>query len=60
MNHNLNKTLYTLLLIIISIVTATAQTKSLGKITGLLLDAQNKPMEYTTVSLLKAKDSSIV
>ena len=35
-------------------------TKPEAKVTGLLLDENGKPMDYATVSLLKAQDSSIV
>ncbi|HEY0246602.1 MAG TPA: carboxypeptidase-like regulatory domain-containing protein, partial [Mucilaginibacter sp.] len=61
MNQRLHKFLYTLLLLLAGIGVSIAQTKSTGiKVSGLLLDAQGKPMEYATVSLLRAKDSSIV
>jgi len=60
MNHHSKKFLYTLIYFLISIGAAIAQTNTGIKITGLLLDEQSKPMEYATVSLLRAKDSSIV
>jgi iron complex outermembrane receptor protein len=37
-----------------------AQQKSAAIISGTVVDAQQKPLDYTTVSLLKAKDSSLV
>ncbi len=37
-----------------------AQTKTSGTVSGLVVDAQQKPLDYATVSLLKAKDSSLV
>ncbi len=37
-----------------------AQTKGNGIVSGLVVDAQQKPLDYATVSLLKAKDSSLV
>ncbi len=40
--------------------TALAQLKSTATISGMVVDAQQKPLDYTTVSLLKAKDSSLV
>jgi len=41
--------------------TAFAQTAKLqGKVSGSLQDEQGKPMDYATVSLLRAKDSSVV
>ncbi|HEY4326519.1 MAG TPA: TonB-dependent receptor [Mucilaginibacter sp.] len=52
---------YTLLLLIVSTASLFAQTaKPEAKITGSLLDDQGKPMDYATVSLLKAKDSAVV
>jgi len=61
MNHRqLNKIFYTLLFLVLSIGVSIAQTKTLAKVSGLLVDAQGKPMEYATVSLLNAKDSAIV
>ncbi|PJJ83501.1 outer membrane beta-barrel family protein [Mucilaginibacter auburnensis] len=49
--------IYTLLLTITCTVTALAQT---SKITGTLNDGAAKPVEFATVSLLRAADSSIV
>jgi len=53
--------LYILLLLFISTGAVFAQTSQLAaKISGALLDENGKPMDYATVSLLKARDSSIV
>jgi len=49
------------LLIISSVSTLFAQTKSpQGKVSGTVQDMAGKPMDYTTISLLKAKDSTAV
>lgn len=41
--------------------TAVAQTKAVaGKINGNVIDGQKKPLEYVTIILLKAQDSSLV
>lgn len=40
--------------------TAFAQTDNTAKISGLLQDGQGKPMDYVSVSLLNAKDSTTV
>jgi len=37
-----------------------AQTKTNGTVAGTVKDNQEKPLDYATVSLLKAKDSSLV
>ncbi len=37
-----------------------AQQKSTATISGSVVDQQQKPLDYTTVSLLKAKDSALV
>ncbi len=37
-----------------------AQTKTNGTVSGSVADQQQKPLDYATVSLLKAKDSSLV
>ena len=37
-----------------------AQTKTNGTVSGLVVDQQQKPLDYATVTLLKAKDSSLV
>ena len=49
--------LYILLFSLFSASTLFAQN---GKVTGSLLDDKGKPMDYATVSLLKAKDSVVV
>ncbi|HEY8782047.1 MAG TPA: outer membrane beta-barrel family protein [Mucilaginibacter sp.] len=55
------KILYTLSLIIISTALTFAQTaKPETTISGSLLDENSRPMDYATVSLLKAQDSSVV
>jgi iron complex outermembrane receptor protein len=55
------KTLTIILFAIAGISFAYAQpSKSSAKITGALLDEKGKPMDYATVSLLKAADSSVV
>src|SRR5258708_1920460 len=52
---------YTLLLLIMGTASLFAQAgKPSAKITGSLLDEQGKPMDYATVSLLKANDSTVV
>ncbi|HEU4553902.1 MAG TPA: TonB-dependent receptor [Chitinophaga sp.] len=43
-----------------SLKPAFAQSSSPAKITGQVTQAGNKPMEFATVTLLKAKDSSLV
>lgn len=46
---------------ILTAITAVAQTKpTAGKINGNVIDGQKKPLDYVTISLLKAKDSSLV
>jgi len=60
MKHLLNKLIYTTLFLIAGTAITAAQTKTSAKISGLLVDAQGKPMEYATVSLLKSTDSTIV
>lgn len=37
-----------------------AQTAITGKITGRVIDEQNKPLDYVSIALLKAKDSTSV
>ena len=52
---------YTLLLLVSSTALLLAQAgKPEAKVTGSLLDGQGKPMDYATVTLLKANDSTIV
>ncbi|HWZ17058.1 MAG TPA: outer membrane beta-barrel family protein [Mucilaginibacter sp.] len=51
----------TLLLLLLSAVTLFAQTApSPATVSGALLNEQGKPLDYATVSLLKAQDSSMV
>src|SRR5471030_1485254 len=54
------KILYLLLLLFISAGVAIAQTTKPATISGSLFDENGKPMDYATVSLLKAQDSTIV
>ncbi|MCO5950954.1 TonB-dependent receptor domain-containing protein [Mucilaginibacter flavidus] len=60
------KSIFIKLLAIILLTTAGIATyaqpskSSSAKITGTLLDDKNKPMDFATVSLLKATDSSVV
>jgi len=44
----------------LSVTAASAQNKTAAKVTGKVADAKGAPMEFTTVSLLRAKDSSVV
>lgn len=37
-----------------------AQTKGNGMVSGFVVDSEQKPLDYATISLLKAKDSSLV
>ena len=60
MKTHFTKLLTTALYILIGINLGLAQTKPSAKVSGLLVDASGKPMEYATVSLLKAQDSTIV
>jgi iron complex outermembrane receptor protein len=55
------KTYYILLLLLISTTALFAQdTKTAAKVSGSLINENGKPMDYATVSLLKAQDSSVV
>jgi iron complex outermembrane receptor protein len=61
MKKNFTKILITLLLLTGGTATLFAQTaKPAGKIAGLLQDEKGKPMDFATVSLLKASDSTTV
>src|SRR4051794_1061191 len=61
MKLTLIKTFYTLMLMITCTGAAFAQTQpATAKVTGSLTDEQNKPISYATVSLLRARDSSLV
>lgn len=51
--------LYILMLLVPAVGLAQAQ-KPTSKITGTIINTENKPVEFATVSLLRAKDSSIV
>jgi iron complex outermembrane receptor protein len=55
------KIYFTLLLLLISGATLFAQNaQSPASVSGALFDEQGKPLDYATVSLLKAQDSSMV
>lgn len=61
MTQNLTKILFALLLLIGTRASLYAQTaKPAAKIAGLLKDDKGKPMDFATVSLLKASDSTMV
>ena len=60
MNQNFTKSLHIFLLGMLTAGISIAQTKTSAKISGQLLDTQGKPMEYATVSLLRAKDSTLI
>ncbi len=61
MKSIITKTLYILtLLVMFTSVIYAQSTAPKAKVSGSLLDEQGKPMDYATVSLLKAQDSSIV
>jgi iron complex outermembrane receptor protein len=58
----INKLYHTVLLIIFTAAVANAQGPNIGKstVTGLLQNEQGKPVDYATVTLLRAADSSVV
>lgn len=60
MKQHFTKIFYTALFLILSLNVTLAQTKTTANISGSLVDAQGKPMEYVSVALLNAKDSSLV
>lgn len=61
MKLGLTKIFYTMMLILTCTGVTLAQTKpATAKVSGSLIDVQNKPVSYATVSLLSAKDSSLV
>jgi outer membrane receptor protein involved in Fe transport len=62
MKTTITKIFYTLLLVTISWGVSFAQTGKSGgaKVSGSLLNEQGKPMDYATVSLIKAADSTLV
>lgn len=58
------KNLFTLIMLLLSTIfwgeeNASAQTKN-GNVSGFVVDQQQKPLDYATVTLLKAKDSALV
>lgn len=58
---SLKHTIYILLMALLPCMAAVAQTApTQGKIAGTIVNDQQKPVEFATVSLLRAKDSSIV
>jgi iron complex outermembrane recepter protein len=65
-NNNIMKSTFTKiffsLILIISVNTVFAQTKPvMSQVSGSLVDAKNQPVDYATVSLIKAaKDSTVV
>ncbi len=54
------KTFYTLIIAIFSSISVFAQTTPKVNVTGTILDENKKPIDYATVVLYKAADSSIV
>jgi len=61
MKNTFTKIIYTLLLLIVGIGTSLAQNASpQAKVSGIVRDMQDKPIDYATISLLKAKDSTVV
>jgi len=61
MKTTIKKILYTLLLLTLCVGPLFAQTaKNAAGVSGVLLDENGKPMDYATVSLLKAQDSTVV
>lgn len=53
-------TLLASILLLCSVKTIQAQTVETAKITGRVMQTGNKPVEFATITLLKAKDSSLV
>ncbi len=60
MKPNITKKLYLLILSIVCSFAAYAQNGGSAKVSGSLIDEKAKPLDYATVSLLKAKDSTVV
>jgi outer membrane receptor protein involved in Fe transport len=62
MKTKINHILYTLLLVVISWSASFAQTGNTGaaKVSGSLVNDQGKPLDYASVSIIKATDSTIV
>ncbi|MBL7744528.1 MAG: TonB-dependent receptor [Chitinophagaceae bacterium] len=56
----MRKSLSPLFVCLITVITAGAQTTTNGRITGAIKDVSERPVDAATVSLLKAKDSSLV
>ncbi|MGI4020126.1 MAG: TonB-dependent receptor domain-containing protein [Janthinobacterium lividum] len=59
------KKLFTLLVLLLSLLFCvdaklSAQTKTNGTVSGMVKDNQQKPLDFATVSLLKAKDSTLI
>ncbi|MET3977868.1 iron complex outermembrane receptor protein [Mucilaginibacter sp. UYP25] len=59
MKSHINKLLYIILLLACGYI-ANAQSTKPASVSGHLLNEQAKPMDYATVMLLRAKDSSVV
>jgi iron complex outermembrane receptor protein len=59
LKHNIYL-IYIALLALLPIAGFTQAPRPTGKITGNIVNEQNKPVEFATVSLLRAKDSSVV
>src|SRR6187402_245015 len=62
MKFNLTKIFFTLILFVACAGASFAQGKpaATAKVSGSLIDQKNTPISYATVSLLRAKDSSVV
>jgi len=62
MKTKINHILYTLLLVAISWSVSFAQTGNAGaaKVSGSLVNDQGKPLDYASVSIIKATDSTVV
>ena len=56
----MRKVILTLTIFFISSCIITAQTTGRGKITGKILDEQQKPIDGATAELLRGKDSSLI
>ena len=56
----MRKPAFTLLIFLIASYIVVAQTSERGKISGKILDEQQKPIEGATAELLRVKDSSLV
>lgn len=60
MKNVYKKSIQIFLLLVLSTAFAIAQTAKPAAISGQLLDENGKPMDFATVSLLKAQDSTVV